>query len=265
MHNEELKILSSNNAMDFIKELQNNKGIFWNDEDIKQLIDFMVIYLEKHNFHENRQFLDHIFSSLPTNITPLIMDILPGNVTPELTRKFIIYLLRTNRPIFQINGLKMILSLKSDQFVPYIVPLIFSSHKPLQQQAIRTILLFPGNVEEILAQSMQNRSLKKKEIVFKVLQKINPSNLKIAEKLLQSGDFMKRIEGITILGDTCNRKWIEKLTPFLKDRDLSVRKAAILNIDKLGGRKANKILRDQLEIESYQPLKQILKNKLNLL
>lgn len=149
-----------------------------------------------------------------------------------------------------------------ETLIPLAIPLIYHSHLPLQQEAIKTIIQFPSISEPILENALRSRSEKKLNIVKKVLNQLNPNNIKLAVAELNNPDFLIRVNALKILGSTGDRKWITKILPFLEDDDMAVRKAAIEALSQLGGRKAKQILSQTLIREDYPPLKLIIQKQL---
>ena len=160
-------------------------------------------------------------------------------------------------------GLKLIQKIKNSSYTSLIEPFIYSNHLPLRQLTIRILLDNPGNIETILEQNLSDRNPKRRGLTEKLLFRINPTNLKIAQKRLTSVDFLERIQAISILADTKDKKIIVKLAPILKDPDISVRKAAIEGMVGIGGKKAKMILRDHMLVETHLPLRKFILSSFN--
>jgi HEAT repeats len=246
---------SNQKALDYIIELAKIGFKDFQTDDIREIISICYSDLEEIPTDENRQYIDNIFSALPPKTIPLFLDTITQTFEPiESVQKILHYLIYTERPIFQIRGLQLAMNLKDETTIPKIVPLIFSHHKPLSQKAIELLLTLKGNAEKILEQYLPDRSPNKRELAIKIMKKLNPSNIKLAIQQLNSEDFLERIEAINVLGETNERKYINKIERLLSDKDLSVKKTAIEAIAKLGGRKAKKILNVSLLEEDYPPM-----------
>ncbi len=232
---------------------------------ISYLINLIKEDMEDQGFAVFREYLNKMFSKLPASVLPYFLESLITLRETEpywFIQKLINFLINANRPIYQIKGLQLIQQIKDDSYVPYIIPLIYHTHKPLRKEAIRTIVANPGCAEKIVEGDLRSRSEKKRTKAVKLLRKINPENIKLALEQIESTDFIERIHAIQVLANTNNRKWIAKITTFLNDPDLSVRKAAIEAISGLGGTNAKKILNQKLLHEEYLPLKVIIQEQL---
>ncbi|MHA1777026.1 MAG: hypothetical protein DRO88_09325 [Promethearchaeia archaeon] len=243
----------------------------WNYSSLSVISDNQIIHL-KHLFIEDmknqkyshfKEYLSQILNFLPGKILPFFLENLVNLEDPEWYRQNCLsFLIHATRPIYQIKGIKIIQKLQDESLIPLVFPLIFHSHPPLQKEAIKTLLLYPLIAEPILENSLKTRSRRKREIVLKVLHRINPQNLRLAVEELNNPDFLIRIRAIQVLGKSRDRKWLSKLLPFLNDSDLGVRKAVIEAISDLGGKKAKKILNQSLIRENYPPLKLIIQEQL---
>lgn len=249
-------------AFKFIKEMKELGDKFWNDSQISHLLSLIHSDLEKKSIMDSQHYLEHIFFTIPPKLFPFLLDHLTRVSEGEIGRKIILYLLRTDRPLYQINALQMIIKRGQDNFAPYIIPLIFSAYEPLKKQAIRTIIIVPGSAELILEQILKDRSKKRQNVAIKLLSKINPSNHKLAMKMLESDDYIERITAINHLADSENSKWLSTLEKFLSDPDIAVRKSAIDGIAKIGGKKAKTILSKHLEIQDFEPLVRLISNNI---
>ena len=229
-------------------------------DEINHLIELILRDLNTQEADAASTYLDEVFESVPSNSLLIIIDELSNIGEPLKSAQYVaMHLLYTDRPIFQIKGLKLIERIADSDFVPHIIPLMFSSYTPLQLKAIELISTLEGNAEEILEQYLQNRSMFKRNLSAQVLMKLNPTNPKLAPFLLESEDFVERIEGIRVLAANGERRLIAKIEPFLQDSDMAVVKAAIEAIAALGGRRAMKTLLAKLTQEDlYTPLKTLI-------
>lgn len=246
-------------AIIFIKEMKDLGDKYWDSSQLEHLLSLILNDLESKSTIESQHYLEHIFFSIPPKLFPFLLDALTSQITAdEISRKIIVYLLRTDRPVYQIKALEMIIERNSDNFAPYIIPLIFSSYEPLQKQAIKTIIKVPGSAELILEQILNDRSKKRQNLAMKILKRINSQNHKLAIKMLDSEDFVDRITGINHLAQSNDTKWIKILKNFLHDSDIAVQKAAIEAISNIGGKKAEQVLLEYRENQNYVPLLKIL-------
>ena len=262
----------SSRTINLLKEITSNSQNIIKFKKIDLIIESILDEIIEKTYSYVDEILGYLFSHLNSSLIPYFLNQLVNiSIPSESGHKIAMYLIKAeSRPIYQIKGLQLVSSLKDSSFAPFIISLIFSSHKPLQQQAIRTLLATPGNREEILEQYLQDRSPQRKELAARLMKQINPDNVKLAQIMINSDDFLERIEGIKIISETGNRKWIKKTFEKMLEieRDLAVRKAIIEAITLLGGKKAEKILQISLENEDFTPMKnliyssiQILKNK----
>ena len=204
-----------------------------------------------------------IFSEIPAVNLPLLLDEMVQIETPaEILEKFAIYLLKSNCPIFQIKALKIVQQLRQPFFIPLIYPFVFGTHKPLAQVASAVILENPGNVEILLEQTLTDRSKQKRLIAFRLLNQINPNNIKLLLIQMEDPDFLTRIVAIEKLGNIKDRKWIDRIATALNDNDTAVQKAAIDALTQIGGKKVKKILSLKLAYENYPPIQEILRNSI---
>ncbi len=259
----------SSKTINFLKEITSNSQNIIKFKKLDIIIKSLLEEIVDKNYLYVDEILDYLFSHLNSNLIPYFLNQLVSiSIRSESGHKIALYLIKADsRPIYQIKGLQLVPSLKDSSFTPYIIPLIFSLHKPLQQQAIQTLLATPGNREEILEQYLQDRSPQRKELAARLMKQINPDNVKLAQIMINSEDFLERIEGIKIISETGNRKWIKKTFEKLYEieKDLAVRKAIIEAITSLGGRKAEKILQISLENEDFTPMRNLLSNSIQIL
>ena len=258
-------IKSPKKGLIFITEMNDLGDKYWSKSHIEHLITLIIHDLQKKSMNESQEYLEEVFYSIPPSFFPILLDLFTQNIDGEISKKIISYLLRTNRPIYQIKALNIIVNQNSENFVPFVIPLIFSSYIPLQKQAIKTIIAVPGSAELILEQMLNDRSKKRQKLALKILKRINPANHKLSLKLLESEDFVDRINGIKFLTESNESKWIKSIEIFLEDPDIAVRKAAIEGISKLGGKKAKDILIAQLDYQNYPPLRKILDTQIEKL
>jgi hypothetical protein len=252
------KINPPKNALIFIGEMKDLRDKYWDSSQLEHLMALLIEDLENKSTLESQHYLEQIFFSIPPKLFPFLLDSLTQIAFDETGRKIIIYLLRTDRPIYQIKALQMIIDRKTDNFAPYIIPLIFSSYEPLKKQAIKTIIKVPGSAVLILEQILTDRSKKRQLLAVKILKRIAPKNHKLALKLLHSDDFIDRITGIEHLTNSKDEKWLKTIENFLRDPDIAVQKAAIEAIGKLGGKRAAEILMKQRAIQDFPPLQRII-------
>ncbi len=252
-------------ALTFLQEMKELGDKFWNPPQIEHFLDLILEDIDPKSNLDSQHYLEHIFFSIPPKLFPFLLEKLSQKSHGEIGRKIILYLLRTDRPLYQINALQMIVERNTDNFAPYIIPLIFSGHKPLQQQAIHTILRVPGSAELILEQILNDRSVKRQKRAMKLLSKLNPLNHKLALKTIESDDFIERITGIQHLSNSKDKKWIPTIEKFLMDPDIAVRKAAIQSLSSIGGTKVKKILKQQLNVQDFAPLRRLLLIQIDLL
>ena len=250
-------------SLQLIHHLAQNNVQQVSEEDLIRIAHLLTEELGQQSFYENRILLEDLFIAVSPAVMPSLLNILMHIEGPENIQAITLFLLKSNRPIFQIKGLQKVISMNDPNYTAFITPLMFSSYKPLQQQAIRTLFEVPGNGELILEKILTDRSANKRAVAMRVLRMINPNNSKLAIKQLESDDFLERIGGIEHLSQTQERKWIGKIEPFLQDPDLAVQRAALDAIAQLGGRKAKKILNDRLLQENYPPLQKIIINLLS--
>ncbi len=124
------------------------------------------------------------------------------------------------------------------------------------------ILENPGNVEILLEQTLTDRSKQKRLIAFRLLNQINPNNIKLLLIQMEDPDFLTRIVAIEKLGNIKDRKWIDRIATALNDNDTAVQKAAIDALTQIGGKKVKKILSLKLAYENYPPIQEILRNSI---
>ncbi|MCF2140686.1 MAG: HEAT repeat domain-containing protein [Candidatus Lokiarchaeota archaeon] len=233
------------------------------DNQLAYLLKLLINDMENQNYSIFKEYMNQILSHLPIKILPLFLENIIHSNDPEwFQQNCINFLIHANRPIYQIKGLQIIQKNNDETLIPLAIPLIYHSHLPLQQEAIKTIIQFPSISEPILENALRSRSEKKLNIVKKVLNQLNPNNIKLAVAELNNPDFLIRVNALKILGSTGDRKWITKILPFLEDDDMAVRKAAIEALSQLGGRKAKQILSQTLIREDYPPLKLIIQKQL---
>ena len=252
-------------SLQFIRHLTQKNAQQVSEEDVECITRLLAEELAQQSFYENRLLLENLFAEVSPGVMPALLDILMKITGPENTQAIqaiILFLLKSNRPIFQIKGLQKVIATNDPKYTAFITPLMFSSHKPLQQQAIRTLFKVPGNGEIILEKILTDRSANKRAIAKRVLRMINPNNSKLAMKQLESEDFLERITGIERLSQTFERKYIGKIEALLHDPDIAVQRAALDGIAQLGGRKAKKILTACLHQEMYPPLQKIISDLL---
>ena len=245
-------------CLQFVRYLTQKNVEHISDEEVKKIAQLLANELAHQTFYENRILLENLFAEVSPAVMPSLLDILMKMEGLENIQAVILFLLKSNRPIFQIKGLQKIISIGDSRYTAFITPLLFSTYKPLQQQAIRTLFKVPGNGEIILEKILTDRSANKRAIAKRVLRMISPNNAKLAMKQLESGDFLERIAGIERLSQTQERKFIGKIEPLLQDPDIAVQRAALDGIAHLGGRKAKKILTACLHQENYPPLQKII-------
>ncbi|TFH29388.1 MAG: HEAT repeat domain-containing protein [Promethearchaeota archaeon] len=232
---------------------------------IDYLVNLIKEDMDDQSFATFRDYMNRIFSILPASLLPYFLEsiITLNEAEPYwFIQKLINFLINANRPIYQIKGLQLIQQIKDDSYVPYVIPLIYHSHKPLRKEAIKTIITNPGCAEKIVENDLRSRSENKRILAAKLLRKINPDNIRLALEQIESTDFIERIHAIQVLATSNDRKWVAKITPYLNDPDLSVKKVAIEAISQLGGTKAKKILNQKLLLEDYLPLKTIILEQL---
>ena len=262
----------SSRTINLLKEITSDSQNIIRFKKIDLIIERLLEEILEKSYSYVNHLLDYLFSNLNSNFIPYFLNQLANiSIPSKSAHKIALFLIKAeSRPIYQIKGLQLVSSLKDSNFAPFIIPLIFSGHKPLQQQAIRTLLATPGKSEEILEQYLQDRSPQRKDLAARLMRQINPDNVKLAKIMINSDDFLERIEGIKIISETGNRKWIKRTFEKMLEieRDLAVRKAIIEAITLLGGKKAEKILQISLENEDFTPMRnliyssiQILKNK----
>lgn len=249
-------------SLQFIRHLTQKNAPQVSEEDVESIARILTEELAQQSFYENRLLLENLFAEVSPGVMPALLDILMKIEGPENIQAIILFLLKSNRPIFQIKGLQKVIAMNDPKYTAFITPLMFSSYRPLQQQAIRTLFEVPGNGEIILEKILTDRSANKRAIAKRVLRMINPNNSKLAMKQLESEDFLERITGIERLSQTFERKYIGKIEPLLHDPDIAVQRAALDGIAQLGGRKAKKILTACLDQEIYPPLLKIISNLL---
>lgn len=249
-------------ALSFIQEMKDLGDKFWNEPQIQHFLELIYEDLENKSILDSQRYLEHIFFTIPPKLFPYLLDHLTHRSEGEIGRKIILYLLRTDRPIYQIKALQMIITRGKDNFAPYIIPLIFSGYNPLKHQAIITIIKVPGSAELILEQILNDRSKKRQRQAMQLLRKLNPTNHKLALKMLESDDFIDRIDAINHLAETNDSRWIATIEKFLNDSDIAVQKAAIEGITRIGGTKAKKILTEQLDSQDFPPLRRLLSSQI---
>ncbi|MHA1719986.1 MAG: HEAT repeat domain-containing protein [Promethearchaeota archaeon] len=250
------------------KELTANSQKLIPFKNIDIIIQKLLEEINDKNYSYVAHLLNYLFSHFHPNLLPYFLNHLGKiSILHESSRKIALYLIKAeSRPIYQIKGLQLISRLKDSKFIPFIIPLIYSQHKPLQQQAIRTLFDTPGNKEEILEQYLLDRSPQRKELAARIMKQIYPDNIKLAQIMLESDDFLERIEGINCLSETQNRKWINTFEKMLeKEKDLAVKKTIFEAITLLGGRKARKILDNYLETEDFIPMRNLINNSIEIL
>jgi len=256
-------------TISLLKEITSNSQNIIKFKKLDLIIEKLLVEILDKSYSYTDEILDYLFSHLNSNLIPYFLNQLVNiSITSESGHKIALYLIKAeSRPIYQIKGLQLVSSLKDSSFAPFIIPLIFSTHKPLQQQAIRTLLKTPGNREEILEHYLQDRSPQRKELAARLMKQINPDNVKLAQIMINSEDFLERIEGIKIISETGNRKWIKKTFEklFEIEKDLAVRKAIIEAITSLGGKKAEKILQISLKNEDFTPMRNLINNSIQIL
>ncbi|QEE16580.2 HEAT repeat domain-containing protein [Promethearchaeum syntrophicum] len=252
-----------------MKDITENSQNIVKFKKIDLVIEKLLEEILDKTYQYTDQILNYLISHLNSNLIPYFLNQLTMISVPSKSgHKIAMYLIKAeSRPIYQIKGLQLVSSLKNSIFTPFIINLIFSSHKPLQQQAIRTLLKTPGNREEILEQYLQDRSPQRKELAARLMKEINPDNVKLAQIMINSEDFLERIEGIKIISETGNRKWIKKTFQKMleNEKDLAVRKAIFEGITSLGGKKAEKILEISLENEDFTPMRNLIYNSIQIL
>lgn len=250
-------------ALKYLNILIKGANDFVASNQIDYLIELIKEDMEDQSYQVFKTYLNLIFNSLPVKILPYFLENLIKLQDPYwFIQKLINFLIKANRPIYQIKGLQLIQKIKDDSYIPYVFPLIYHAHLPLQKEAIKTIMLNGECSEKLLESDLKSRSEKKRMIARKVLKKVNPDNLRLMLEELESSDFIERIHAIKILAASGDRKWISKITNCLNDHDLSVKKAAIDALSQLGGKKAKKILNQKLLIEDYLPLRNIIQEHL---
>jgi len=256
-------------TISLLKEFTSNSQNIIKFKKLDLIIENLLEEIVDKSYSYVDEILAYLLSHLNSNLIPYFLNQLVNiSIHSESGHKIALYLIKAeSRPIYQIKGLQLVSSLKDSSFAPFIINLIFSSHKPLQQQAIRTLLKTPGNREEILEHYLQDRSPQRKELAARLMKQINPDNVKLAQIMINSDDFLERIEGIKIISETGNRKWIKKIFEKLLEieRDLAVRKAIFEAITSLGGRKAEKILQMSLENEDFTPMRNLIYNSIQIL
>ena len=259
----------SSKTINLLKEITSDSQNIIRFKKIDLIIESLLEeILEKPYLYVNH-LMDYLFSHLNSNFIPYFLNQLVYiSISSKSAQKIALYLIKEeSRPIYQIKGLQLVSLLKDSSFAPFIIPLIFSAHKPLQQQAIRSLLATPGNSEEILERYLQDRSPQRKDLAARLMKQINPDNVKLAQIMINSDDFLERIEGIKIISETRNRKWIKKTFEKMLEieRDLAVRKAIIEAITLLGGKKAEKILQISLENEDFTPMRNLIFSSIQIL
>ena len=259
----------SSKTINLLKEITSNSQNIIKFKKIDLIIENLLEEILDKKYLYADQILDYLFFHLNSNLIPYFLNQLVNiSIPSESAHKIAKYLIKADsRPIYQIKGLQLVSSLKNSSFAPFIINLIFSSYKPLQQQAIRTLLKTPGNREEILEQYLQDRSPQRKELAARLMKQINPDNVKLAQIMINSDDFLERIKGIKIISETGNRKWIKKTFEKMVEieKDLAVRKAIFEAITSLGGKKAKKILQISLENENFTPMRNLIFNSIQIL
>ena len=256
-------------TINLLEEITSNSQNIIKFKKIDLVIGKLLEEIFDKTYQYTDQILNYLFSHLNSNLIPYFLNqLVILSIPSEAGHKIAMYLIKAeSRPIYQIKGLQLVSSLENSSFAPFIINLIFSSHKPLQQQAIRTLLKTPGNREEILEQYLQDRSPQRKELAARLMKEINPDNVKLAQIMINSEDFLERIEGIKIISETGNRKWIKKVFEKMleNEKDLAVRKAIFEAITSLGGKKAEKILQISLENEDFTPMRNLIFNSIQIL
>jgi len=236
----------SSKTINLLKEITSNSQNIIKFKKIDLVIESLLEEIIDKSYSYVDEILAYLFSHLNSNLIPYFLNQLVNIAIPSVSgHKIALYLIKAeSRPIYQIKGLQLVSSLKDSSFAPFIINLIFSSHKPLQQQAIR-----------------------RKELAARLMKQINPDNIKLAQIMIESEDFLERIEGIKIISETGNRKWIKKIFEKMLgiEKDLAVRKAIFEAITSLGGKKAEKILQISLENEDFTPMRNLIYNSIQIL
>jgi hypothetical protein len=234
-------------------------------------------------FLNHQSVFNQLLSCLKKELSPqprehgtAVLDSLWIELTPQILHRFIEYTLhtipedftlleslifslyRTERPLYQIHAIPVIEHLQHAKFAPISVALAMSPYQPLRKRAVETIFTTPGNFEFIFENILRDRTSEKREWAAKMLTRLNPNNIKLAQYNLSNSDFIERSKAIQILGETKAKKYLSKLEPFLHDPDVAVQKAAIDAIAKIGGRKSVQILRDHLLTTDHEPLRRII-------
>ena len=253
------RIQNHQRALQFIRDV----NAFHLELDIDQLLQYLFNDLSYNTYNEHKIYLESIFSTLRPQDVALFLDSLSKIIEPmDYMSTIGLFLIQSQRPVFKLHGVEIALNLQDKRFIPYIIPIIYTKHIPLRQKAIETILSLQGKAEEILEQHLQEKVPSKQHLASKILKKLNPQNAKLGIFMLQNEDFIIRIEGIKILAETNNNKYLSKIEPYLDDTDMAVRKAAIEAISQFGGRKAKQILNQKLIEEEFPPLREIIQTSL---
>ncbi len=247
----------SDNAIQYIKDTL----------DFRQNLDFDLIteYVKEELSEEMEclpsEYLDGLINEIPPNNLPELLDRVSDITTPKSVGiKIALFLVTSERPIFQLKGIQLISKLNIADFVPYIIDYIYSEHPELQKAAMDTVSKLHGNAEFILKTHLKSRSKQKRHIAKRLLRRINPQNVNLALYSLDDEDFIVRVEAVEVIGNTKNSKYLRYLKPLLNDNDMAVRKAAAEGIAKIGGIKAKALLQDVFAIETHEPLKGLIYN-----
>lgn len=251
-------------ALIYLQLIRRNPPLPLSENEQTQLNSYLIDDLNHIGPENVEKYINCCFSEIPPNSIPWFLDFLQNLTLSSTTLQKIAYaLLNSNRPIYQLKALPLIRQLNLPVFAPLVYELIFSTQTQLQQQSIDTLLHLNGNIEFILEQGLNEKSVKKRAVVIKVLTKYNPNNLKLAQINLQDPDFVTRITAIKILATTKDRKWIPKISTIVQDTDLAVQRAAIEALAELGGRRVKQLLTERLKIETYEPMRNIIQANLN--
>ncbi|UYP48534.1 hypothetical protein NEF87_004819 [Candidatus Lokiarchaeum ossiferum] len=252
------KSIENAQTLEYIKQIVENSQGKINSVELKQIMIFLVEDLHRITSANLKTYLDDIIEKIPSECLPFFFEALHEIEDEGAIHKMIIFFIRSNKPLYCMIGVQLIQKIHDESYTGLIAPFIYSNHKPLRQLTIRCLLANPGNIENILEQNLSDRNPKRRELTENLIFQINPKNIKVAQKKLNNTDFLERIQAISTLAETQDRKLVSKFETMLDDPDISVRKAVIEGITRLGGKKARKILKEHLLKETHFPLRALI-------
>lgn len=259
----ERKFVENRPTMEYILDIKENSARKFNQDELKQIMIYLIADLNAMTSANSQSYLDDIIGTIPSELIPFFFEALYEIEDANTIHKVILYFIRSKKPLYCMIGVRLIQKIKDTSYTGLIAPFIYSNHIPLRQLTIRGIIENPGNIECILEQYLSDRNPKRRELTESLIFQINPKNIKVAQKKLSNPDFLERIQAISTLTETQDRKLVCIFEPLLEDPDISVRKAAIEGIARLGGKKARKVLREHMLKETHIPLRKLIISSFN--